>query len=60
MGRLLSWDPDTRLLRVEKRDGTVVDVPEADLVAAKVVPEALPTRHAPGRPATPPQDTPPQ
>ena len=36
LGELLSWEAG--LLRVQRRDGTVVEVPEADLVAAKRVP----------------------
>lgn len=40
VGRLLAWDTDG--LRIERRDGSVVVVPEAGVVAAKVVPEAPP------------------
>jgi hypothetical protein len=36
LGDLLSWT-DGRL-RIEKRDGTVVEVPEGDVVAAKRIP----------------------
>jgi hypothetical protein len=36
LGELLSWE--SGVLRVQRRDGTVVEVPEADLVAAKRVP----------------------
>jgi hypothetical protein len=35
LGTLLSWDAQ---VRVEKRDGTVVTVPAADVVAAKRIP----------------------
>jgi hypothetical protein len=38
LGVLLSWDRAE--LRVEKRDGTVVAIPSADVVAAKRVPPA--------------------
>ncbi|GAA1663180.1 hypothetical protein GCM10009733_071020 [Nonomuraea maheshkhaliensis] len=44
VGVLVSW-PDG-LLKVRKRDGTVVEIPEETLVAAKVVPAAPPR---PGR-----------
>ena len=37
VGHLLSWSEG--VLTVRKRDGSVVSVAEADLVAAKVVPE---------------------
>jgi hypothetical protein len=36
LGTLLSWE--SGLLRVEKRDGTVVEIPAAEVVAAKRVP----------------------
>jgi hypothetical protein len=36
LGELLSWDE--AVVRVRKRDGTVVDVAPADVVAAKRVP----------------------
>jgi len=36
LGVLLSWAEG--VLRVEKRDGSVVEVPEADVVAAKRIP----------------------
>jgi hypothetical protein len=36
LGVLLSWGDG--LVRVEKRDGSVVEIPEADVVAAKRVP----------------------
>ncbi|MGZ6826983.1 MAG: putative acetyltransferase [Mycobacteriales bacterium] len=35
LGELLSWDA---VVRVQRRDGTVVEVAEADVVAAKRVP----------------------
>lgn len=38
VGRLLTWDTRSGLLRVERRDGSVSEVPYADVVAAKVVP----------------------
>jgi hypothetical protein len=38
LGMLLSWTPS--LVRVERRDGTVVEVAPADVVAAKRVPPA--------------------
>jgi hypothetical protein len=37
VGILRSWADG--LLRVERRDGTVVEIPEADLLAARVIPE---------------------
>jgi hypothetical protein len=37
LGELLSWDA---VVRVQRRDGTVVEVPAADVVAAKKVPPA--------------------
>ncbi|MEU6780663.1 hypothetical protein ABZ912_15790 [Nonomuraea angiospora] len=40
MGILVSWE--NGLLKVRKRDGTVVEIPEETLVAAKVVPAAPP------------------
>ena len=36
VGELLSWS--SGMLSVRRRDGSVVTVPEADLVAARVVP----------------------
>ena len=36
LGELLSWNE--AVVRVQKRDGTVVEVPPADVVAAKRVP----------------------
>lgn len=45
VGDLLAWDDGVLALR--RRDGTVVSVPEADVVAAKVVPPPPP------RPARP-------
>jgi len=45
VGRLLAWDEGAEpALRVERRDGSVVAVPLALVVAAKVVPEAPPRR----------------
>ena len=44
VGRLLSWSDD--VLRIERRDGTVTEVPAGDLVAAKVVPPAPAPRDA--------------
>ena len=57
LGVLLSWTADKQhaergggdnirggLLRIEKRDGSVVEVLERDVVAAKVVPPAPPRR----------------
>ena len=35
LGELLSWDA---VVRVQRRDGSVVEVPAADVVAAKKVP----------------------
>jgi hypothetical protein len=35
LGELLSWDD---VVRVQRRDGTVVEVPAADVVAAKRIP----------------------
>lgn len=46
VGRLLTWDDD--VLRIERRDGSVAEVAEADLVAAKVVPD--PPARRPARP----------
>lgn len=40
VGELLSWSDG--VLAVRRRDGDVVTVPEADLVAARVVPPAPP------------------
>ncbi|WP_431916927.1 hypothetical protein [Nonomuraea jabiensis] len=40
VGILVSWE--NGLLKVRKRDGTVVEIPEETLVAAKVVPAAPP------------------
>jgi hypothetical protein len=37
VGRLASWD--AQVLRIERRDGTFTEVREADVVAAKVVPD---------------------
>jgi hypothetical protein len=37
LGELLSWDA---VVRVQRRDGTVVEVPAGDVVAAKKVPPA--------------------
>jgi hypothetical protein len=37
LGELLSWDA---VVRVQRRDGTVAEVPAADVVAAKKVPPA--------------------
>ncbi len=37
VGILRSWADG--LLRVERRDGTVVQIPEADLLAARVIPD---------------------
>ena len=39
VGRLVSWTSDG-VVSVERRDGAVVDVAEAALVAGKVVPDA--------------------
>ncbi|KAB8191259.1 hypothetical protein FH608_032235 [Nonomuraea phyllanthi] len=44
VGILVSWEDG--LLKVRKRDGTLVEIPEDTLVAAKVVPAAPPR---PGR-----------
>ncbi|GAB2945925.1 hypothetical protein ACFMQL_08735 [Nonomuraea fastidiosa] len=44
VGILVSWSDG--ILKVRKRDGTVVEIPEETLVAAKVVPAAPPR---PGR-----------
>ncbi|MGP4095852.1 putative acetyltransferase [Nonomuraea sp. KM90] len=44
VGILVSWADG--VLKVRKRDGTVVEIPEETLVAAKVVPAAPPR---PGR-----------
>lgn len=44
VGTLESWDGG--VLRVRKRDGTLVEIPEETLVAARVVPAAPPR---PGR-----------
>ncbi|PZG15320.1 putative acetyltransferase [Nonomuraea aridisoli] len=44
VGILESWDEG--VLKVRKRDGTVVEIPEETLVAARVVPAAPPR---PGR-----------
>jgi len=45
VGRLLAWDQGPEpALTVESRDGSVVVVPVALVVAAKVVPEAPPRR----------------
>jgi hypothetical protein len=45
VGILESWD--SGVLRVRKKDGTLVEIVEDELVAAKVVPAAPPR---PGRP----------
>lgn len=42
VGRLLSWEAG--VLRVERRDGRVQEVAEADLVAGRRVPDAPATR----------------
>lgn len=42
VGRLLEWSE--QVLTIEKRDGTTVRVAEADMVAAKVIPETPPRR----------------
>jgi hypothetical protein len=42
LGQLLSWTAET--VTVERRDGTVVEVPAAAVVAAKRVPPAPPRR----------------
>ena len=42
VGRLLSWHDGT--LVIQRRDGTVADVAERDLLAGKVVPETPPRR----------------
>jgi len=45
VGRLLAWDEGPEpALTLERRDGSVVVVPVALVVAAKVVPEAPPRR----------------
>ncbi|MFC4012258.1 hypothetical protein ACFOY2_33840 [Nonomuraea purpurea] len=44
VGILVSWEDG--LLKIQKRDGTVVEIREESLVAAKVVPAAPPR---PGR-----------
>jgi hypothetical protein len=44
LGDLLSWADGT--VRVERKDGSVVEIAEADVVAAKRVPPA-PTRRRP-------------
>jgi len=44
VGVLVSWSDG--ILKVRKRDGTIVEIPEETLVAAKVVPAAPPR---PGR-----------
>jgi hypothetical protein len=49
VGRLLRWDDE--VLRIERRDGSVAEVAEADLVAARVVPDPparRPARSEPG------------
>lgn len=45
VGVLRSWENDT--LVVERRDGTLARIPEADLLAARVVPDP-PPRRGPG------------
>jgi hypothetical protein len=40
VGILVSWE--NGILKVRKRDGSVVEIPEETLVAAKVVPAAPP------------------
>ncbi|MEV4017028.1 hypothetical protein AB0J35_41700 [Nonomuraea angiospora] len=40
VGILVSWE--NGLLKIRKRDGSVVEIPEGTLVAAKVVPAAPP------------------
>ncbi len=42
VGELLSWSAG--VLSVRRRDGSVVTVEESSLVAARVVPEAVPRR----------------
>ncbi len=49
VGHLTSWDDGCLL--VERRDGEVVEVYEADILAAKVIPPAPPPR--PPRPEGP-------
>lgn len=43
VGVLHAWQDGW--LQVERRDGTVVRLPEVDLLAARVVPDAPPPRH---------------
>ncbi|MGH3665774.1 MAG: hypothetical protein ACRDU8_06755 [Egibacteraceae bacterium] len=42
LGVLRAWDDD--VLRIERRDGTLVDVAAADLVAGKTLPPPPPRR----------------
>ena len=48
IGVLESWSDG--VLRVRRRTGEVVEVPETIVVAGKVVPQAPPARRAPRRP----------
>lgn len=42
LGHLRSWADG--LLRIERRDGTIAEIAEDDLLAARVIPPAPPTR----------------
>ena len=37
VGRLIAWDGGT--LRIRRRDDTIVEVPEGDVLASRVIPE---------------------
>jgi hypothetical protein len=49
VGVLLAWGEDD-VLHIERRDATVAQVHRADVVAAKVVPPAAPSRRPAGSP----------
>lgn len=44
IGRLLEWDDGQ--LRLERRDGSVATLNEADLLAGRVIPDTPPTRRS--------------
>ncbi len=52
VGELLAWSGG--VLSVRRRDGSVAEVAEADLLAARVVPAAVPRGRPPAMPPGPP------
>lgn len=44
VGHLLSWTGG--VLQIRRRDGSVATLPESDLLAGKVLPDAAPTRRS--------------